>query len=135
MDDTTFYKAIDNTKDFQAIAPAITATQDWSEANNMILNTEKTVVMNTWLSHQYSYTQPIELDGVAISPNPSTRFLGIIMDKNLTFSEHVAGVTAKCNSRLFLMKKLKAVGLSLHGLKTFYVTNIRSVICYAAPAW
>lgn len=33
------------------------------------------------------------------------------------------------------MRKPKISGLSNEGLKTFYISNIRSVICYAALAW
>ena len=33
------------------------------------------------------------------------------------------------------MRKLKVSGLAGDGLKIFYITNIRSIICYAAPAW
>ena len=33
------------------------------------------------------------------------------------------------------MRKLKTVGLSNAGLKLFYIINIRSSVCYAAPAW
>ena len=33
------------------------------------------------------------------------------------------------------MRKLKTLGLSREGLKLFYTSNVRSLICYAAPAW
>ena len=33
------------------------------------------------------------------------------------------------------MRKLKTIGLNRAGLKTFYETNIRSLLIYGAPAW
>ena len=33
------------------------------------------------------------------------------------------------------MHKLRTIGLDVRGLKTFYSSNIRSVISYAAQAW
>ena len=33
------------------------------------------------------------------------------------------------------MRKLKTIGLNQAGLKTFYETNIRSLLIYGAPAW
>ena len=134
-DDTTFFAAVKNTEEHSTIAPAIKATIDWSENNNMQLNTDKTVVMNTCLSHRNTYDTSVKIGEVSLTPSPSTRFLGVIIDYKLTFSNHTSELTAKCNSRIFLMRKLRTLGLSNDGLKTFYLTNIRSVICYAAPAW
>ena len=33
------------------------------------------------------------------------------------------------------MRKLQTIGLGVEGLKIFYLSNIRSIISYAAPAW
>ena len=33
------------------------------------------------------------------------------------------------------MRQLKSLGLNTSGLKTFYITNVRSIISYGAPAW
>ena len=33
------------------------------------------------------------------------------------------------------MKQLKVLGLNAAGLKTFYTSNIRSLLLYGAPAW
>ena len=70
-----------------------------------------------------------------ISPSECTKFLGIFIDNKLSFNSHVNSLVSKCNARLFLMRKLKTFGLNNDGLKTFYVSNIRSVMSYAAPAW
>ena len=35
----------------------------------------------------------------------------------------------------FLMRKLSTLGLNTDGLKIFYISNIRSVLSYGAPAW
>ena len=134
-DDTTFYKAANNISETALIAPAITATQAWSDSNSMLLNAEKTVVMNTSLSNRHSIDQPLDINQSTIQPSPSTVFLGVKIDSKLTFNDHINSVTAKCNSRIFLMRKLKVAGLDSQGLKLFYLTNIRSIVCYASPAW
>lgn len=134
-DDTTFYTPSNNHTDQLSIASAITTTTSWSADNNMMLNTNKTVLMNTSLSCQLAYNDSVNIDGVMIAPSINTMFLGILIDNKLSFNDHVATIVNKCNSRLFLMRKLKAIGLSVVGLKLFYTTNIRSIICYAAPSW
>ena len=57
------------------------------------------------------------------------------MDNKLNFSSHIEYLVSKCNSRLFLMRQLKSYGLNSDGLKTFYISNIRSILLYGAPAW
>ena len=81
------------------------------------------------------YDNDLFLDDVEISPSECTKFLGIFIDNKLSFNSHVNSLVSKCNARLFLMRKLKTFGLNNDGLKTFYVSNIRSVMSYAAPAW
>jgi hypothetical protein len=134
-DDTTLYKAVTDSNNHSVIAQAIYTTQTWSEGNNMMLNAEKTVVMNTTLSNKGKYDQPIELGDTVLHPSTNATFLGIVIDHRLSFNDHVQGIMNKCNSRLFLLRKLKSIGLSEQGLKLFYLTSIRSIISYAAPAW
>ena len=63
------------------------------------------------------------------------KFLGVFIDNKLSFNKHVDFLVKKCSSRLFLMRKLKNIGLDELGLLTFYLTNIGSILAYAAPAW
>lgn len=58
----------------------------------------------------------------------------MFIDNKLSFNKHVDFLVTKCSSRLFLMRNLKTVGLDEQGLLTVYLTNIRSVLCYAAQA-
>lgn len=134
-DDTTLYTSVKNQTSQSAIVPAITSTQLWSANNNMLLNTDKTEIMNTSLSHRHSYEDSVDSNGVPLTPGLHTKFLGIFIDNKLSFNTHVDNIVSKCNSRLFLMRKLRTVGLGNDSLKIFYASNIRSVACYAAPAW
>ena len=102
----------------------------------MILNTDKTVVMNTCLNYRQSYDDDLPVgEGAMVSPSPCTKFLGVLIDNKLSFNAHVDAIVSKCNARLFLMRKLKANGLNNEGLRTFYRSNISSLICYAVRAW
>ena len=72
---------------------------------------------------------------VSVMPSDTVKFLGILVDKHLTFIDHVNFVTKKCNSKLFLMRQLKRLGMNKHGLKVFYCAHIRSVLSYASPVF
>jgi len=134
-DDTTFYTNVKDTRNHAAIAPAIEAAQRWSVNNNMLLNASKTCIMNATLTQRQVYDSDICIDNANLVPCNGVNFLGIFLDNNLSFNIHVQNIVKKCNARLFLMRKLKVVGLSAEGLKLFYNTNVRSLVTYAAPAW
>jgi hypothetical protein len=134
-DDTTFYKSVHSHTSNDVILPAISATQSWAETNNMLLNADKTVIMNTSLSHQYFYKNEVVVDNCSISPSNVVKFLGVFIDNKLTCKKHVENLISKCNSRLFLMRQLKNLGLNKRGLCVFYCSNIRSILTYAAPVW
>jgi hypothetical protein len=123
-DDTTFYVAVNNHTDQSAIAPTIQSTQSWSANNNMLLNADKTEIMNSSLSHHYTYDNQLHIDDYFLTPSPCTKFLGILIDNKLSFNNHVDNLVTKCNSRLFLMRKLRTIGLSNEGPKLLYTTNI-----------
>lgn len=42
----------------------------------------------------------------------SQKSLGLEVDNKLNFSEHVKSLVAKCNSCIFLMKQLRALGMN-----------------------
>ena len=73
----------------------------------MILNSSKTVILNTSLSSRHSHVSDVVLEDVVLSPATETKFLGVIVDDKISFSEHSDFLVSKCNSRLFLMRKLK----------------------------
>ena len=100
----------------------------------MLLNSSKTVSMCMSLSRNV-VCEDILLDDIALDVVPSTKFLGITIDQRLNFSEHVSTVVKKCNSRLYLMRKLKLFSVDVQGLKLFYFSMIRSVLMYGSPAF
>ena len=51
------------------------------------------------------------------------------------FFVHVEHLAKKCNSKLFLMRQLRKVGMDKNGLKTYYCTNIRLVLACAYPVF
>ena len=63
----------------------------------------------------HSHVSDVVLDDVVLSPATETK--------------------SKCNSHLFLMRKLKTLGVNNAGLKTFFESNIRSISIYGTPAW
>ena len=87
------------------------------------------------MNRRQAYNEPIFLDGTQIEPSTHVKFLGTTIDERLSFSRHVDNLISICNSRLYLLRQLKVLGMNFYGLKQFFVTNVRSILSYASPAW
>ena len=102
----------------------------------MLLNSDKTEFMNILINRKHHYNDPILLDNnISIIPSNTVKFLGVTIDDHITFSNHITNIIRRCNSRLYLLRQLKILGMNTDGLKNFYIANIRSIISYASPSW
>ena len=101
----------------------------------MILNNDKTLILNVAFSDREGMNDPIPFHCGDIVPSKSAKFLGVTVDSTLLFSQHVSQLLSKCNSRIFPMKQLKQMGINSTGLLTFYKANLKQVILYACPTW
>ena len=100
----------------------------------MLLNSDKTQIMNILINHRYNYDDELFVhDDFSIQPTECIKFLGLFIDDHLNFSKLIDEVMSKCDKRIFLLRQLKILGMNATGLKTFYCSNIRSVLSYAAP--
>jgi len=63
--------------------------------------------------------------------------LGIIIDKKLTFREHISQATEKCRKLIFTLARSANLNsfLSHKALKTLYTGGIQSLLVYGAPVW
>jgi hypothetical protein len=126
-DDVTFYSQSN-------VQPSLDFVMKWSTDNSMLLNANKTTVLNVCLSRTIANCN-LTLDSKTLCPSPTVKFLGVLIDSRLSFKDHVVSLVKKCNSRLFFMRVLKRQGLNTTGLITYYLSNVRSILTYASPAW
>ena len=133
-DDTSFYTTIRNPQT-ESIAPAVIATESWSDRNFMSLNADKTEIMNILNNHRNTFDQEVIINGISIQPKRCVAFLGVLVDDHLSFSDHVDKLISDCDKRLYLLRQLKILGMNQQGLTRFFCSNVRSLISYAAPAW
>lgn len=78
-DDTTFFKPVHHHANFGAITPAIASTQLWSHGNNIILNPDKTTLMNLVFSSRNKHTIPMQTSNINLELSKNAKFLGFII--------------------------------------------------------
>jgi len=65
----------------------------------------------------------------------SFKLLGVIIEDNLKWNNHVDFICKKASSRLYLLNVLKRSSVSATDMLHFYTTAIMPVLEYACPAW
>lgn len=79
----------------------------WISDNCLKINLEKTKLVNFSLNRQSSCEVPRVLFGdFEVSSTSSTNFLGVVIDSNLNFHEHIDLVLKKLNRVIYLLRRL-----------------------------
>ena len=79
----------------------------------------------------------INLDGKKLKFDPEPTYLGITLDRSLTFRPHIKKVVEKTEKRINLVRKLAGTdwGASFTTLRTTALALVYSTAEYAAPVW
>ena len=110
---------------------------DWTVANKLSLNTEKTVAMifsnrriqtlpPLLIKNQFSYDVIQRVDNF--------KMLGIFYDEQLKFKHHVTHLTNKLSVLAGMFHKLKFI-LPSYILKKMYNAQVTSMLNYNVPIW
>ena len=138
-DDTTLY-FIHSSQDIieQNLQIALNELQTWCRNNGMVLNSAKTKVMfvTTNQKRQRLNNDKLKLfynDDVLQTIN-NDKILGVFVDNNLTWSEHVKHVTKKIATNIWLLSKIKAFLSKEHRIQ-FYKSYIQPHIDFCSIVW
>ena len=110
----------------------------WSEYWCLPLNSSKCEAFFFSVDPHQANLQPnLLLLGSILRFNPIPTFLGVIFDRNLSFSKHVFSLKAKFFPRL---KALRCISASSWGpykesLFVLYKSFLRPLLTYASPGW
>ena len=107
-------------------------------ANKLSLNLKKTKYS---LFHRKIETEnlplrlpTLKIDEFEIKRESSMKFLGVILDENLTWSQHLRMVENKISKNLGILYKTRAF-IGIKNLKDLYHSFIHSYINYANSSW
>ena len=94
--------------------------------------------MGVIFTHKIKYdTSPVlTICGSLLKFENKAKFLGMILDKRLTWNEHVKYIEDRCKARLNLMRSLSGTnwGASKESLLTVYEALVRPLLQYGAEA-
>ena len=108
---------------------------NWLKANKISLNVGKTeLVLFTSSKKQLDCDLKIKLNGKRLYETDSVKYLGIQIDKRLTWKQHINHVTIKLNKANAMLSKLRHV-LDIKTLRLVCYAIFESHLCYASLVW
>ena len=115
---------------------ALNTTSRWARDWCVKINSLKTVVTCFSLSNTNENIK-LTVHNQQIPQEDAPTYLGVKLDKRLTWNPHIKEMERRATKRLSLMKKLAGTkwGASSNILKQVYTGNIRPVMEYGSAAW
>ena len=109
--------------------------QNYAVKNQMVLNTKKTKAMIFNNGKSMDFMPTLEVQGCEIEVVEEMRLLGLIIRSDLKWSSNSEHITLKAFGRLWILRRLKALGAKESDLLDVYLKQVRSVLELAVPAW
>jgi hypothetical protein len=101
----------------------------WFHVNSLILNFDKTKFIQFSTKLNLGASVCIDSEHNYIENSQSTSFLGLTLDKTLSWHLHIDKICAKLKSACYILRTLKPT-LSVNNLRTIYFSYIHSIITY-----
>ena len=138
-DDTTLHTVeTDTAKIASSLQKCANDLQSWTESNHMALNPTKTELMLI-TNRQKRQNLTSQLPAITVCNQPLKevqhhKILGVTIDNNLSWSEHVKSLSKNIARKNFQLSRIKNF-LNPHTRKLFYTAHIQSAIDYASTLW
>ena len=85
-------------------------------------------------SHQ-ALVHPLMIEDKPVNRVASFKYLGTVIDENLSFTENVDQIFKKAQQRLHLLRKLRSFDVSEHVLQLVYRSLVESVLSFNSVSW
>ncbi|KAL0202443.1 hypothetical protein M9458_000461, partial [Cirrhinus mrigala] len=133
-DDTTVVGLISN-NDETNYREEMAQLAEWCGTNNLSLNVSKTKEVVMDFRRNSVDHPPLTTNSSAVERVSSTRFLGVHITEDLTWTTNTMSLSKKAQKRLHFLRRLKRASLPPPILTTFYRGTIESVLTSCITVW
>ena len=132
-DDCTLYRQINNDLDHHTLQDDLNKLAQWEEKWGMDFHPEKCSILRVHRKRKPSISS-YSLKGHCLSVDKTSKYLGVHLTENLSWSEHIHKVITKANSTLgFLRRNLR---ISNEDTKSqAYFSLVRPQLEYCSSIW
>ena len=135
VDDTTIWEACSFNGEDSTIQQSANVLMEWSTNNKMQLNTDKTKEMVVYFGKKALALNQIRIQDSNIEQVSSFKLLGVTINDQLTWQDHVQNICKKAAQRLYFLILLKRAGITPKDIIKVYISIVRSILEYAAVIW
>ena len=133
-DDTKLCKSITSIGDCEILQQALTELDQWNRENNLDFNDSKCKVL-TITRRKLPLTYAYHTNSKELSRVHKEKDLGVYINDNLSWHNHVDAITAKGNKMLGMLKRTCPLLTDTTVRRTLYLTLVKSQLSYATEVW
>ncbi len=133
-DDTTVVGLISN-RDETNYRSEVSRLAGWCRDNNLSLNVEKTKEIVVDFMRVHTQHAPLTINGATVERVSSTKFLGVHITEDLSWTNNTASLAKKAQQRLYFLRKLRRARAPTPIMCTFYRGTIESILTSCITVW
>jgi hypothetical protein len=107
---------------------------EWFKSNSLSLNIDKTYFVQFCTKTNQKYDFQTSYENRQIAKAQNIKFLGIIIDTNLSWKQHIDKIIPKLNKACFAIRTVKPF-MSLEVMRLIYFSYFHSVLSYGIIFW
>uniref|UniRef100_A0A8C2GHX3 Reverse transcriptase domain-containing protein n=1 Tax=Cyprinus carpio TaxID=7962 RepID=A0A8C2GHX3_CYPCA len=133
-DDTTVVGLISN-RDETNYRSEVSRMARWCKDNNLSLNVEKTKEIVVDFRRVNNQHAPLTVYGASVARVSSTKFLGVHITEDLSWTDNTAALAKKSQQRLYYLCRLRRARAPAPIMCTFYRGTIENILMSCITAW
>jgi hypothetical protein len=117
----------------EGIQAIIDRAIDWERRSGATFEGEKTILIHFTRRADRANTTPFIIKGKAVTPSNTAKILGVVMDAELRYKQHVANAATKGLVAAMALRRLRM--LSPSAARQLFGTTVAPVVDYASNVW
>ena len=135
-DDILYYRAIQESSQFQEVQSDVTTLEKWSNENLLQLNPQKCKLMIMSKKRcPTTYSEPLHLCGSELEEVKFFKYLGVLLTNSLSWSDQISELCSKARKIIRLLFRRFYNDGNPATLKQLYISLVRPHLEYAAQVW
>ena len=119
--------------DYYGESPA--TIREYAIRNQMVLNPKKTKLILFNPAKSYDFMPSFRINHDEIELVEESKLLGLVIRSDLSWQSNTEHMIRRCNSKLWILRRLKRLGATNGDLLDIYSKQVRSILEYAVPVW
>uniref|UniRef100_A0A0A9WLJ4 Putative RNA-directed DNA polymerase from transposon BS n=1 Tax=Lygus hesperus TaxID=30085 RepID=A0A0A9WLJ4_LYGHE len=133
-DDLKLYRTIESLSDCAVLQHSLDSLLQWCPSNSLALNPSKCSVMSFHRS-LVPYTHDYRIGGGSLRRVTSLRDLGVLLDFQLSFSDHISAISSRAMRVLGFIKRNTREFDYVPAIVTLYKALVVPILEYASVVW